>query len=108
MPVTYLKDIAVQNIKRFSDSKRRVEIKEYPNETFGLSISVLDLISKAIVHFSRLLLAGAGGIYAATPEDNLPLGSQEPDWKRSRTSSRRKITAERWPGLRIGAVPQAE
>jgi hypothetical protein len=57
--LTSLKNLAVKNIKRFSRSRNREEIKRYVEENFafgssftlGLPISVLDMISSEIRHF---------------------------------------------------------
>jgi hypothetical protein len=56
-----VKDIAARNIKRFSGSRNKVEIRKYVEDNFvmspdfalGLPISVLDLISGGIEHFRK-------------------------------------------------------
>jgi hypothetical protein len=57
--ITDLNDLAVRNIKRFSHSRKREEIRKYVDNNFvmsadfplGLPISVFDLISGGIEHF---------------------------------------------------------
>jgi hypothetical protein len=57
----YVKDIAIRNIKRFSRSKKKDEIRRYVDDNLvmgeefalGLPISLLDLISEGIQYFSR-------------------------------------------------------
>jgi hypothetical protein len=59
--VVHLKEVVVCNIKRFSHSKRKEEIREFIKGNFvigtafalGLPISALDLISDGIRHFSQ-------------------------------------------------------
>jgi hypothetical protein len=59
--VVHLKDVAMRNIRRFSHSKKKEELKQFveshfaigSESTFGLPISVLDLISDGIRHFSQ-------------------------------------------------------
>jgi hypothetical protein len=59
--VIHLEDIAMRNIRRFSHSKKKEEIKQFVESHFvigrgfvlGLPISVLDLISDGIRHFSQ-------------------------------------------------------
>jgi hypothetical protein len=58
---TYVKDLAVRNIKRFSGSRSKEEIGQYvednlvmsPDFALGLPISVFDLISRGIEHFRK-------------------------------------------------------
>jgi hypothetical protein len=60
LQVIRLKEVAVLNIRRFSHSKRKEEIRQFVEGNFvigtefalGLPISVLDLISDGIRHFS--------------------------------------------------------
>jgi hypothetical protein len=57
----HLREVAVRNIKRFSHSKRKEEIRQFVEGSFvigtefalELPISVLDLISDGIRHFSQ-------------------------------------------------------
>jgi hypothetical protein len=59
--MVHLKDVAMRNIGRFSRSKKKEEIKQFVESHFaigrefalGLPISVLDLISDGIKHFSQ-------------------------------------------------------
>jgi hypothetical protein len=59
--VIHLKDVAMRNIRRFSHFKKKEEIKQFVESHFairrefalGLPISVLDLISNGIRHFSQ-------------------------------------------------------
>jgi hypothetical protein len=59
--VIHLKELAMRNIRRFLHSKNKEEIKQFVESHFaigrefalGLSISVLDLISDGIRHFSQ-------------------------------------------------------
>jgi hypothetical protein len=56
-----MKDLAMRNIKRFSLSKRKDDIKAYVDKNFtkgsqfalGLPIAILDLISEGIAHFRK-------------------------------------------------------
>jgi hypothetical protein len=59
--LVHLKEVAVRNVKRFSHSKRKEEIRQFIKGSIvsgtefalGLPISVLDLISDGIRHFSQ-------------------------------------------------------
>jgi hypothetical protein len=59
--ITGTKDLAMRNIKWFSRSKRKDDIKAYMDKSFtmgsqfalGLPIAIFDLISEGIVHFRK-------------------------------------------------------
>jgi hypothetical protein len=59
--ITYMKNLAMRNIKRFSRSKRKDGIKMYVDKNFmmgslftlGLPIAIFDLISEGIAHFRK-------------------------------------------------------
>jgi hypothetical protein len=59
--IAYVKDLAARNIKRFSGSRQKGEIRKYVEENLavsaefalGLPISVLSLISEGIDHFRK-------------------------------------------------------
>jgi hypothetical protein len=56
-----MKDLAMQNIKRFSQSKGKADIKAYVDKNFtmgsqsalGLPIAIFDMISEGIAHFRK-------------------------------------------------------
>jgi hypothetical protein len=60
-----VKDLVIRNIKRFSASRKKNEIRRYVDENMimgtefplGLPISVLDLICEGIQHFTKKRIA---------------------------------------------------
>jgi hypothetical protein len=65
-----VKNLAVRDIRRFSGSRKKEEIREYVEENLvvgaefalGLTISVLGLISEGIEHFRKRIVSAPAAI----------------------------------------------
>jgi hypothetical protein len=63
--IMFVKDFAVRNIRRFSGSRKKEEVREYVEENLfvgaefalGLPMSVLGLISEGIRHFRKQIVS---------------------------------------------------
>jgi hypothetical protein len=59
--IAYMKDLAMRNIKRFSRSKKKDDIKTHVDKNFmmgsqfalGLPVAIFDLMSEGITHFRK-------------------------------------------------------
>jgi hypothetical protein len=76
--IAYMKGHGMQNIKRFSRSKRKDDIKAYVDKNFtmgsqfvvGLPIAIFDLISEGITHSRKEMATESFGEF--TTESNQP------------------------------------